>query len=81
MRMSMLLDPSVGVDSPAVISGATRRVTVSTVMVGALVTWRFKNSLAAFASAKIEVLRDSSMAALADKVEETMVISTRVDAA
>jgi hypothetical protein len=79
--MSMLLDPSVGVDSPAVISGATRRVTVSTVMVGALVTWRFKNSLAAFASAKIEVLRVSSMAADADDVGETMVISTRVDAA
>ena len=40
-----------------------------------------KNALAAFASLKIEVLRVRSMAVLADKVVETMVISTRVDAA
>ena len=56
-------------------------MTVSTVMVGALVTWRPKNALAAFASWKIEVLRVSSIAADADDVGETMVISTRVDAA
>ena len=87
MKMRILLDASAGTEGPAVISGvisgATSRVTVSTAMVGAVVTWRLKNSLAAFASANIalEVLRDSSMVALADKVEETMVISTRVDAA
>jgi hypothetical protein len=43
--------------------------------------WRLKNALAAFASSKIEVLRVSSMAADVDDVGETMVISTRVDAA
>jgi hypothetical protein len=78
MVVRFLLDLSVGADTPI---GATRRVTVSTVMVGALVTWRPKNALAAFASLKIEVLRVRSMAVLADKVAETMVISTRVDAA
>ena len=73
-----MLDSSVGSDTPI---GATRRVTVSTVRVGALVTWRPKNALAAFAFSTIEVLKVRLMAVLADKVEETIVISTRVDAA
>ena len=81
MKMRILLDISAGTESPAVISGATNRVTVSTAMVGALVTWRFKNSLAASAAAKTEVLKVSSTAALADESVVTMVISTRVDAA
>ena len=85
MKMRILLDASAGTESPAVfsevISGATSRVTVSTAMVGAFVTWRFKNSLAASASAKTEVLKISSTAALEDKSVVTMVISTRVDAA
>ena len=53
----------------------------STAMVGALVTWRPKNSLAAFASAKTEVLKTSSTAALANESGVMIVISTRVDAA
>jgi hypothetical protein len=81
MKMRILLDASAGTECPAVFSGATSRVTVSTAMVGAFVPWRFKNSLAASASAKTEVLKISSMAALADESVVTMVISTRVDAA
>ena len=81
MIIRILLDLSVCADSPAVISGATSRVTVSTAMVGALVTWRPKNSLAAFASAKTEVLKTSSTAALANESGVMIVISTRVDAA
>ena len=56
-------------------------MTVTTAMVGAVVTWRPKKSLAAFASAKTEVLKVSSTAALIDESVVTMVISTRVDPA
>ena len=77
MMMVRLLVDSIG----ALISGGTSRVTVSTAMVGAVVTWRPKKSLAAFASAKTEVLKVPSTAALADESVVAMVISTRVDAA
>ena len=46
-------------------------------MSGALVTWRLRKALVAFASAKTEVLKDSSTAALADESVVMMMISTR----
>jgi len=61
--------------------GATIRTTVACAIVGVDVTWRPKNELTADASAKTEVLKVSSTAALTDESGVTMVISTRVDAA
>ena len=61
--------------------GATIRTTVACAMVGVDVTWRPKNELTADASAKTEVLKVSSTAALTDESGVNMVISTRVDAA
>jgi hypothetical protein len=38
MELRIVLDASAGTESPTVISGATSRVTVSTAMVGTLIT-------------------------------------------
>jgi hypothetical protein len=51
------------------------RVTVSTAMVGSVVTPRLKKALAASASARTNVLKVFSTAALADESVVTMLIS------
>ena len=72
--------PSIRLTFSCSSASSSSYVTVSAAMSGALVTWRLRNALVAFTSAKTEALKDSFRAALADESVVTMVISTRAAA-